>query len=228
MSIDDFGTGYSSLATLRDLLVNAIKIDKSFVASMATDHSNSAIVKATIDLARTLGLETVAEGVEQLLVSDLLRDFGCDTAQGYPISRPLTADVIVDFMLLGIPSGVDLTARCVSQSRASRVTLPAGRANALAARRCRLMYVRDQDWDRAVRDFVGSAPYNFAVFEDFLTPDALTSVSEQISLGGATSRVRSRALRSSTSSSWSAPLAHSRSSYRQCYGVMSWRGAGRS
>jgi diguanylate cyclase (GGDEF)-like protein len=90
--LDDFGTGYSSLAYLKRLPVSQLKIDRSFVANMATDDEDAAIVLSTIDLARSLGLTVVAEGVESATVWDKLREYGCHFAQGYYLSRPLAAD----------------------------------------------------------------------------------------------------------------------------------------
>ena len=93
LSIDDFGTGYSSLANLKRLPVDEIKIDKSFVIDMATTHSDAAIVRSTIDLAHNLGLQVVAEGVEdRQIVATSSRALGCDFAQGYYLSRPLPAE----------------------------------------------------------------------------------------------------------------------------------------
>lgn len=88
-SIDDFGTGYSSLAYLQKLPIDAIKIDKSFTMNMATSKDDAVIVKSTIDLAHDLGLQVVAEGVENQETLDRLTSLGCDAAQGYHISRPL-------------------------------------------------------------------------------------------------------------------------------------------
>jgi EAL domain-containing protein (putative c-di-GMP-specific phosphodiesterase class I) len=91
LSIDDFGTGYSSLANLKRLPVDMIKIDKSFVLEMATEHSDAAIVRSTIELAHNLGLQVVAEGVEDRQIWEELARLGCDYAQGYYLSRPLPA-----------------------------------------------------------------------------------------------------------------------------------------
>jgi diguanylate cyclase (GGDEF)-like protein len=91
ISIDDFGTGYSSLARLKDLPVHELKIDRAFVTSMQSIHSDAVIVRSTIDLARNLGLTVVAEGVEDGDVLDELSDLGCDTAQGYHLSHPIPA-----------------------------------------------------------------------------------------------------------------------------------------
>ena len=91
LAIDDFGTGYSSLSYLRQLPVRELKIDQSFVINLLTDEQDEVIVRSTIDLGHNLGLEVVAEGVESEAVLERLRSFGCDVAQGYCISRPLTA-----------------------------------------------------------------------------------------------------------------------------------------
>jgi diguanylate cyclase len=91
LSIDDFGTGYSSLAYLRSLPVDQIKIDRSFVQKMASEAGDRAIVRSTIDLAGNLGLSVVAEGVEDAETLEELTRLGCDTAQGYFISRPIAA-----------------------------------------------------------------------------------------------------------------------------------------
>jgi diguanylate cyclase (GGDEF)-like protein len=91
LSVDDFGTGYSSLAYLKDLPVDTIKIDRSFVIDMETEPRNAAIVRSTVDLGRNLGLEVVAEGVETQTAYDELARLGCDYAQGYLLARPLAA-----------------------------------------------------------------------------------------------------------------------------------------
>jgi diguanylate cyclase (GGDEF)-like protein len=90
-AIDDFGTGYSSLAYLKQLPVQTMKIDRSFVMDMLESESDAAIVRSTIDLARNLGLRIVAEGVETEAMWDALRAQGCTLAQGYLISKPLPA-----------------------------------------------------------------------------------------------------------------------------------------
>lgn len=91
LSIDDFGTGYSSLAYLKKLPVDELKIDKSFVKGLVVDSDDAAIVRSTIDLAHNMGLTVSAEGVEEAAILEKLRSLGCDTAQGYFISRPLAA-----------------------------------------------------------------------------------------------------------------------------------------
>jgi diguanylate cyclase (GGDEF)-like protein len=92
LAIDDYGTGYSSLSYLQRLPVDAIKIDQSFVAAMQHDDGSTAIVRSTIELAHSLHLEVVAEGVEDDATLQELAALHCDMAQGYCISRPLPAD----------------------------------------------------------------------------------------------------------------------------------------
>jgi diguanylate cyclase (GGDEF)-like protein len=96
--LDDFGTGYSSLTYLKRLPVSQLKIDGSFVTNMATDEEDAAIVSSTIDLARSLGLSVVAEGVESAIVLNQLREFGCTFAQGYFLSRPLPAELMTRWL----------------------------------------------------------------------------------------------------------------------------------
>lgn len=96
--IDDFGTGYSSLAYLKRLPVHTVKIDKSFVIGMAKDENDAAIVYTSIDLAHNLGLQVVAEGVDQEPTLTRLRTHGCDAAQGIYLSRPLPLEDLVEWL----------------------------------------------------------------------------------------------------------------------------------
>jgi diguanylate cyclase (GGDEF)-like protein len=89
LSLDDFGTGYSSLTYLQRLPVDEVKIDKSFVTTMATSRRASVIVRSVIELAHNVGLDVVAEGVEDEASREALRTMGCDTVQGYLVSSPL-------------------------------------------------------------------------------------------------------------------------------------------
>jgi EAL domain-containing protein (putative c-di-GMP-specific phosphodiesterase class I) len=91
LSLDDFGTGYSSLAHLKSIPVTEVKIDRSFVVQMCTNAMDAAIVCATIQLARNLGMSVVAEGVEDEETWAALEAAGCHFIQGYVISRPVQA-----------------------------------------------------------------------------------------------------------------------------------------
>jgi len=99
LSLDDFGTGYSSLEHLRRLPVQEIKVDKSFVNRMVADPRDRAIVRSVIDLAGGLGMRVVAEGVEDRQTWDLLRDMGCDSAQGWFLSRAEPAQLLTPWLL---------------------------------------------------------------------------------------------------------------------------------
>ncbi|MES2072257.1 MAG: EAL domain-containing protein [Pseudomonadota bacterium] len=103
LSIDDFGTGYSSLAYLKSLPVDELKIDKSFVMKMEQDLDDAKIVRSTIDLGHNMGLRVVAEGVENRDVMLLLREMGCDQAQGYFISKPMPAEQLPEWMMKWVP-----------------------------------------------------------------------------------------------------------------------------
>jgi diguanylate cyclase (GGDEF)-like protein len=98
LSIDDFGTGYSSLSYLRQLKVDKLKIDQSFVSNIVAEVDDLAIVCAIIQLGKTLQMEVIAEGVETIEQLDMLRARGCDEAQGYYICRPLAVAGIDDWL----------------------------------------------------------------------------------------------------------------------------------
>mgnify|MGYP001446104568 CR=1 FL=1 len=91
ISIDDYGTGYSSLSYLRDLPIDELKLDRSFIVPMTNDSRTLALVSSTIELAHSLGLRMVAEGVETAMAYTELTRLGCDQAQGYLLSKPVTA-----------------------------------------------------------------------------------------------------------------------------------------
>jgi diguanylate cyclase (GGDEF)-like protein len=92
LAVDDFGTGYASMEYLKRLPVSELKIDRGFVTAMDVDEGDRAIVSATIELARRLGLDVVAEGVESEPVLEALRSLGCRFAQGFAVGRPMAAD----------------------------------------------------------------------------------------------------------------------------------------
>jgi diguanylate cyclase (GGDEF)-like protein len=98
LSLDDFGTGYSSLAWLRQLPVDEVKLDRSFIAALVTEPETEAIVRATIELGRTLGLRVLAEGVEDLPTWERLDELGCDGIQGFLLSRPLAAGPMTEWL----------------------------------------------------------------------------------------------------------------------------------
>lgn len=98
LSIDDYGTGYSSLSRIRRLPVSELKIDQSFIKDMVDNKDDEVVVRSTIELAHNLGLSVVAEGVEDQPALDLLRQLGCDTIQGYLISKPLSRNKFDDFI----------------------------------------------------------------------------------------------------------------------------------
>jgi diguanylate cyclase (GGDEF)-like protein/PAS domain S-box-containing protein len=99
LSIDDFGTGYSSLAYLQRLPVDELKIDKSFVTGLSIAGEDAVIVRSTIDLAHSLGLTVVAEGVEDEAAKEVLIGYGCDRAQGYFFARPCPAEEFTAWLL---------------------------------------------------------------------------------------------------------------------------------
>ena len=98
IAIDDFGTGYSSLQYLKQLPVNVLKIDRTFVAAMTESERDALIVRSTIDLSRNLGLEVVAEGVETAECWDALAALGCDLAQGFVLAHPMPGPELTDWL----------------------------------------------------------------------------------------------------------------------------------
>lgn len=108
LSIDDYGSGYSSLSYLKRLPVDELKIDKSFVMGMANDPDDAIIVRSTVDLGHNMGLQVVAEGVETGEVWAILHKMGCDLAQGYYMSKPLSATELEQWLCA--PPATSLTA----------------------------------------------------------------------------------------------------------------------
>ncbi|POX53642.1 bifunctional diguanylate cyclase/phosphodiesterase [Streptomyces sp. Ru72] len=119
MSLDDFGTGYSSLVHLRRLPVSELKIDRSFVARLAVDAEDAEIVRCTVDLAHSLGLLVVAEGVEDDETWERLRDLGCDAVQGWLVAAAMPAEEMTTW----------LRARGVRGWQRPRAALPAAAAD---------------------------------------------------------------------------------------------------
>jgi EAL domain-containing protein (putative c-di-GMP-specific phosphodiesterase class I) len=110
MSLDDFGTGYSSLVHLRRLPVSELKIDRSFVARLAVDNEDAEIVRCTVDLAHSLGLLVVAEGVETPASARVLTAIGCDLAQGFHYSPPVPADQLPELVRAAASAQVGVAA----------------------------------------------------------------------------------------------------------------------
>jgi len=120
LAIDDFGTGYSSLMQLRQLPFTEVKIDQAFVADVVRSRDCRLIIKAVVELAHGLGLTATAEGVETADQLRLVRDLGCDLAQGYFISPPLEPDKLKpwrDGFLDGWKSGGDVEADALSEGQ---------------------------------------------------------------------------------------------------------------
>ena len=98
VSIDDFGTGYSSLSHLRQFPVDEIKIDESLIGGIRHTSEDLAVVRAVVELARALHLDSVAEGIETADQCDRLRELGCSLGQGYFLARPLAPEAVPDHL----------------------------------------------------------------------------------------------------------------------------------
>ena len=96
IAIDDFGTGYASLGYLRQLPIDILKIDTSFVRNIHQDVKNQSIVKNVIALAHDLGLKIIAEGIETQAEMEVLKDYGCDLIQGYWVGPPMVAEKLAE------------------------------------------------------------------------------------------------------------------------------------
>jgi diguanylate cyclase (GGDEF)-like protein len=104
IAMDDFGTGYSSLGYLNQLPLDEVKIDRSFISRLLRDPQTSAIVRAAVDLSHALGLDAVAEGVEDAATMERLVVLGCDRVQGYFIARPMPADAVLPWLQRHVPN----------------------------------------------------------------------------------------------------------------------------
>ena len=98
IALDDFGTGYASLTHLKQFPISVLKIDRSFVHNVENDHADASIIRAVIDMARSLKMEVVAEGVERPYQVDFLKKTGCTGAQGYLFAKPMTASRVPHFI----------------------------------------------------------------------------------------------------------------------------------
>jgi diguanylate cyclase (GGDEF)-like protein len=103
LAVDDFGTGYSSLAYLRQFPVDALKIDRSFISGIAASGDSKALIHTLVQLGKTLGLETVGEGIEEQVQLRNLQDEDCDSGQGFLFARPLDTDAIEGLLDIGVP-----------------------------------------------------------------------------------------------------------------------------
>jgi EAL domain-containing protein (putative c-di-GMP-specific phosphodiesterase class I) len=104
IAVDDFGTGYSSLAYLRQFPVDSLKIDRTFITGLTDSGEAHALTHTLIQLGKALGLQTLAEGVEEYSQARQLQIEGCDLAQGFLFARPLTPDAVEDFLDLNFGS----------------------------------------------------------------------------------------------------------------------------
>jgi EAL domain-containing protein (putative c-di-GMP-specific phosphodiesterase class I) len=98
VAIDDFGNGYSALSYLRDLPIDEVKLDRHFIAPILVDPRAAAVVRAVVNLAHVLGLTTVAEGVEDAETAARLREYGCDVAQGFYYSPPVSSAELLEII----------------------------------------------------------------------------------------------------------------------------------
>jgi EAL domain-containing protein (putative c-di-GMP-specific phosphodiesterase class I) len=105
VALDDFGTGYSSLRYLQHFMPNTLKVDRSFVSGLTSASRNVEIVRAVIEVARTLGMRVIAEGIESTPQLDVLRSLGCEFGQGFLFSKALSASEAVRKLEAGRPLG---------------------------------------------------------------------------------------------------------------------------
>ena len=126
LAIDDFGTGYSSLSYLRELPIDVLKMDKSFVDGIAVSEQRLALAEGIVQLARTLRLEVIAEGIESEVQRDLLTSMGCQFGQGYLLAMPMAAHQAETLARIG-PRLAPRLPRLASESHTAKPTLPAPR-----------------------------------------------------------------------------------------------------
>ena len=158
LSVDDFGTGYSSLSYLRRLPVNEVKIDQSFVLRMASEPTDAAVVRSIIELSHNLGLSTVAEGVEDAVSWDMLRQFGCDEVQGYHLSRPMHSSLFGQWLS--------------SVQRPAPRTTPATQLPDTS----KSVLVVDDDW--IVRDLVSQMLDDSGTYEVYVAKDGWEAIAQ--------------------------------------------------
>ena len=118
LSIDDFGSGYSSMAYLKRLPIEELKIDRAFITDMLTDERDQPITRTIIELAHSLGLDVVAEGVESPALQSMLEGLGCDAVQGYGVCRPVPADELTSWLAGRVAPTPPSTARSVPRLQA--------------------------------------------------------------------------------------------------------------
>jgi EAL domain-containing protein (putative c-di-GMP-specific phosphodiesterase class I) len=99
IAIDDFGTGYSSLSYLKNLPINNLKIDRAFIKDLERDDNDKEIVNMLINMAHSMNMIVIAEGVEEQSQLDLLKEYGCDEIQGYLLSEPVSTDEITQLFI---------------------------------------------------------------------------------------------------------------------------------
>ena len=158
LSVDDFGTGYSSLSYLRRLPVHEVKIDQSFVLRVASEPTDAAVVRSIVELSHNLGLSTVAEGVEDPVSWEMLRQMGCDEVQGYHLSRPMHSDLFAQWL-----------------TNSQRPTARAGRALPVSDT-AKSVLVVDDDW--LVRDVISQMLDDGGSYEVHIASDGWEAIAQ--------------------------------------------------